>query len=122
MSNKEANEKVKALILNDTESGEKYILEFSRESIRFAEQRGFVVDEVIKYPVTKVPEFFYYAFRKNHKNVSRERTDRMLYEDLGGLSSAVIERLIQLYMEPQNALIRTEEDGETKNARMTVEL
>lgn len=122
MSKKEANEKIKPLVLTDNETGEKYTLEFSRESVKFAEARGFTIEDSVKFPQTKIPDLFYFAFRKNHRNISRERTDRMLYDDLQGLSTAAIERLLMLYQEPQNALIRTDEDGEPKNARMTVEL
>ena len=122
MSKKEANEKIKPLVLTDNETGEKYVLEFSRESVKFAEARGFTIEDSVKFPQTKIPDLFYYAFRKNHKSISRERTDRMLYDDLQGLSTAAIERLLMLYQEPQNALIRTDEDGEPKNARMMVEL
>ena len=122
MSKKEVNEKVKPLVLIDNETGERYSLEFSRESVKFAEARGFAIEDSVKFPQTKIPDLFYFAFRKNHRNISRERTDRMLYDDLQGLSTAAIERLLMLYQEPQNALIRTDEDGEPKNARMTVEL
>jgi hypothetical protein len=122
MSKKEVNEKVKPLVLIDNETGERYSLEFSRESVKFAEARGFTIEDSVKFPQTKIPDLFYFAFRKNHRNISRERTDRMLYDDLHGLSTAAIERLLMLYQEPQNALIRADEDGEPKNARMTVEL
>lgn len=122
MSKKEANEKIKPLVLTDNETGEKYVLEFSRESVKFAEARGFTIEDSVKFPQTKIPDLFYFAFRKNHKSISRERTDRMLFDDLQGLSTAAIERLLMLYQEPQNALIRADEDGEPKNARMTVEL
>lgn len=122
MSKSQANEKIKPLTLTDNETGEKYVLEFSRESVKFAEARGFTIEDSVKFPQTKIPDLFYFAFRKNHKSVSRERTDRMLYDDLQGLSTAAIERLLMLYQEPQNALIRTDEDGEPKNARVTVEL
>lgn len=122
MSKSQANEKIKPLTLTDNETGEKYVLEFSRESVKFAEARGFTIEDSVKFPQTKIPDLFYFAFRKNHKSVSRERTDRMLYDDLQGLSTAALERLLMLYQEPQNALIRTDEDGEPKNARVTVEL
>ena len=123
MSKKEANEKIKPLVLTDNETGEKYVLEFSRESVRFAEMRGFDVEDLGKYPMTKIPELFFYAFRMHHRNIARERTDRMLFDDLKGLSAAAIERLVMLYAAPFEALSDIEsESGEAKNARMTVEL
>lgn len=119
MAKSEVNEKVKPIILTDNETGDEYTLEFSRESIRFAEQRGFDIDDVGKYPMTKLPELFFYAFRMHHKNVSREKTDRILFEDLNGMPKGMAERLGALYAAPFEALSN---DGEGKNSKMTVEM
>jgi len=73
-----------------------YELDFSRESIVFAENRGFKVDEVAVYPVTRISELFYYSFRKKHRNVSREKTDKFM-EDWGGIPESVLKRLVELY-------------------------
>lgn len=102
------------------EAGEVFVLEFSRESVRFAEQRGFKITELTDFPQTNIPALFFYAFRKNHKNISRGQADAML-EELGGLSPEVIERLVQLYNVPNESLISV--DGqERKNSKLTVEL
>ena len=122
MAGSATNDAAKPLILTDNDTGDKYTLEFSRESVKFAEARGFDVEDVGKYPMTKVPDLFFYAFRKNHRGVPRERTDRMLFDDLKGLSPAAIERLLALYTAPFEALVVAEDDGGEKNARMTVEL
>lgn len=119
MANKEINEQVKPIIIHDEENGVDYTLEFSRESVRFAEARGFDINDVAKYPMTKFPELFYYAFRKNHKNVSREKTDRILFDDLGGMPDGMAERLGALYSVPFEALASGE--NKAKNPRMTVE-
>lgn len=115
-------DKVKPITLTDNETGEKYVLEFSRDSVKFAEQRGFDIDDVKKYPMTKVPELFFYAFRMHHKSISLERANRILFDDLHGLPEGTIERLINLYIAPFDALIDTSDEGDEKNARMTVEL
>ena len=121
MASKEVNEQVKPIILHDAENGIDYTLEFNRETIKFAEARGFDIDDVGKYPMSKLPELFYYAFRMHHKNVSREKTDRILFEDLGGMPNGMAERLGALYAVPFEAL--TNNDGEkAKNSKMTVEL
>lgn len=60
---------VKPMIITDMETGDQYTLEFDKESVRFAESRGFDLDDVAKYPLTKVEELFWYAFRKHHKRV-----------------------------------------------------
>ena len=103
-----------------TENGETYTLEFSRESVRFAESRGFDINELTKFPQTNIPALFFFAFRKNHRDIARNQADSML-EELGGLTPEEIERLSRLYNEPTESLILTEEGGR-KNAKMTVEL
>ena len=122
MKTNEVNEKVKPIILHDTEEGTDYTLEFNRESIRFAEARGFDIAEVGKYPMTKLPELFFYAFRMHHKNVSREKTDRIFFEYLGGLPDGMAERLGSLYSAPFEALTAKDEDEQGKNRRILVEL
>ena len=120
MANKEINEQVKPIILHDAENSVDYTLEFNRETVRFAEARGFDIDDVSRFPMTKLPELFYYAFRMHHKNVSREKTDRILFDDLGGMPSGMAERLGALYAAPFEAL--TNANGEkAKNSKMTVE-
>ena len=98
------------IILKDTENGKEYRLEFDKESVRFAESRGFNVEDLAKYPMTKMEDLFYYAFRKNHKNVSRERAQNLL-EGIGALPDNFMKRLIELYSEPFSAF-NGEEDGE----------
>lgn len=121
MAKSEVNEQVKPIVIHDTEAGMDYTLEFNRESIRFAEARGFDIDDVGKYPMSKLPELFFYAFRMHHKNVSREKTDRILFDDLGGLPKGVAERLGALYAAPFEALSQNEEK-QVKNPKVTVEL
>lgn len=117
----EMEERVNPLRITDNDSGVVYELDFSRESIRFAENRGFELNDVTKFPVTKIPEFFYYAFRKNHKNVSRKQTDDLL-DAMGGLTTPVVERLIQLYNQAGLAHVLTSEEDAAKNSKVTVEL
>lgn len=115
------NEIVKPLIFKDEETGERWTLEFNRDTVRYAENRGFVLDDVSKYPMTKIPEFVWYAFRMHHKNVSRERVDRIIEEGFGGISNipdGVLERLGQLYAAPFSSLIDEEENPH----KVTVEL
>lgn len=101
--------------------GEVYALDFSRESVAFAEARGFKLENVAEFPVTNISSLFYYSFRKNHKSVPRERTDKFM-EAWGGLSESVLKRLIELYNQAATANnIQTDEDAE-KNETATVEL
>lgn len=111
---------VKPITLRDSETGEVYTLEFDRETIKFAEARGFDIEEVDKFTALKLPELFWYAFRMHHKRVSFEQAERILYNDLGGLPKEATKRLIELWFVPQQALVQDED--EAKNAKMTVEL
>lgn len=117
--NEQMNDQIKPIILHDEENQIDYTLEFNRESIRFAEQRGFDIADVGKFPMTKLPELFFYAFRMHHRNVSREKTDRILFDDLGGMPDGMAERLGALYSAPFEAL--SSDEGKAKNRKMTVE-
>lgn len=117
MENKNA---VKPIIIKDPDHGQTYTLEFSRDTVRFAEGRGFDISDVAKFPMSKIPELFYYAFRMHHKNLSRSQTDAILFDGLGGVPEGLMERLGQLYAAPFDTLMLDE--GEAKNGTMTVEL
>lgn len=109
---------VKPIIVTDDETGMEFTLEFTRESVRFAESRGFKIQDVSDYPMTKIPELWFYAFRANHKNVARNKTDELL-DGLGGIPDGLLERLGELYAAPFSALT----DGQTEeNPRVTVKL
>ena len=115
-----AREKVKPIVLRNTETNDEYVLEFNKDSVRFAEDRGFRLVDLDNFPATKIPEFFFYAFRMHHKNVQRNKTDKMLEEDLGGMSPKFLQRLVELYNETLNELVV--EEGEVKNPKMEIEL
>lgn len=122
MAKKEVNERVKPIILRDTESGTEYTLEFNRESIRFAEARGFDLNDLDKFPMSRIPDLFYYSFRMHHKNISREKTDKIIFDEWGGIGSlpdGLMERLVMLYAEPFNG---TNVGEKAKNSKITVEL
>ena len=109
--------------MTDNDTGEVYELDFSRESVRFMANQGFKVGEnIIDFIAKDGEDFWFYAFRKNHKQLSRGQTNA-LYEKMGGLSPKVIERLILLYNQAlmSNNIVQDDEDLE-KNSRVTVEL
>ena len=120
MENKEVNERVNPIIIRNEDTNDVYTLEFDRESVRFAEQRGFDIEDVPKFPLTKVPELFWYSFRMHHKSVSKEKADRILFDDLGGMPEGAVERLIKLYGATLNSLNNS--DGKSKNPNVTVEM
>lgn len=114
-------ERVESMKITDSEKNVTYELDFNRDAVRFAEARQFQVEDVSRYPNTKIPELFYYAFRMHHKNLARAQTDA-IFDMLGGLTGDMLERLVLLY--EQAALSNTIQTNEDmgKNARMTVEL
>lgn len=111
------SQNVKPILVKD-DNGMEYTLEFNRESVKFAEARGFKINDVADYPMTKIPELWFYSFRMHHKNVARAKTDALL-DGLGGIPDGLLERLGELYAAPFAALT----DGQTEeNPRVTVSL
>ena len=113
-------ERIKPIILTDAESGEKYTLDFNRDAVRFAEARGFAIMDVEKFPMT-LYDLFFYAFRMHHKNVAKEKTDRIIDEGFGGIAgmpAAMIERLVELYAQTFGSTL----DENQENPRIVVEM
>jgi len=111
--------------INDGEyAGEQYTLEATRATVKFAESKGFIVSDVGSFPVTQLPDLFFYLFRANHKNVARDKTDKILFDEFAPVPKEYITRWFELYAEPMTALIATEETEEEarKNVRVTVEM
>lgn len=106
----------------DDQNGRTYELDFSRESIVFAERNHFKLEDALEYPVTGMRDLFYYSFRKNHRNVARDKTDKLIERWGGGIPEALVKRLIQLYQQAQASnAIQIDEDAE-KNSGLTLEL
>lgn len=115
------DDRIMPAVITDNKTGEKYELDFSRDSIRFAENRGFELENVAKFPVTGVADLFFYAFRMHHRNVSRDKTDKLM-ERWGGIPEGLLTRLIQLYQQAMTANnVQTDEDA-AKNGELTLEL
>lgn len=110
-------EQVKPIILR-FEDGIEYTLEFNRESVKYAEEHGFIRDDISEKIMTRLPELFHYAFRMHHPTLTMERTSEILFNDLGGLSEEAVKRLVELYIAPYNYLINN--TGKTKNSKLKV--
>lgn len=108
--------------ITDEQNGRVYELDFNRESIVFAERNHFKLEDALEYPVTGMRDLFYYSFRKNHRNVARDKTDKLIERWGGGIPEALVKRLIQLYQQAQASnAIQIDEDAE-KNSGLTLEL
>lgn len=112
-------EVVKPVILRDNEHNREYTLEFNRDTVKFAEQRGFTLADVDRFPMSKTPEFFWYAFRMHHPSVSLNQAEKLL-DRMGGISTELGRRLGELWAVPYESLSPSE--GDEKNASVTVEL
>lgn len=113
-------EKITPITLT-TEKGDKYVLDFDRESVLFAEDSGFVVDDADKYPMSTGYKIFYYSLRKNHPDKTYEWAKDFVDETFGGVNNipaAIIERLGALY----TAAFTSLGDKKSKNAKVTVEM
>lgn len=118
--NKDGSRNVKPIRLHDSVTGDIYVLEFNRETVKYAEDRGFRVNALDEGAiVSATEELFWYAFKMHHPNISKAETDKILYDKLKGLPKGMMERLVDLYLEPVYTLGQSEEDA--KNATMTAE-
>lgn len=111
-----ADKKVAPIILKFEDK--EYTLEFDREAIAYAESIRFNPDDFNLKAQTSATLFFHLAFRMHHPELTKEETDNILYDDLGGLSQEMIDRLIELYNKPYKELMN--KSGKPKNARLTV--
>ena len=107
-------------IVLEYEGGKTYTLEFSRETVKQAERAGFNREDFGPKMMIRIPELFYYSFMKNHPSVSKEKTDQILFDDLGGVTEAISKRLTELFNAPYNDLFN--ETGEVKNPKLTVHM
>lgn len=115
--------KVDPIIVKDNDTGKEYTLEFNRDSVTKAEDNGFSLQELGKYP-SKLYDLWHYAFYMHHnrafvtRELTRRKTDEML-DAIGGAMDApegLWERLGELYAQAYKTLT----DGDGKNGRVTV--
>lgn len=114
------DERINPIRITDKDTGDVYELDFNRDSITFAEGRGFKLGDVGDFPQTKFRELFYYAFRMNHKRLSLEKVDK-IYDKLGGLTGKMLERLVELYQQALAANSIQDEEELEKNVHVAVE-
>lgn len=110
--------------ITDNTTGHKYILDFSRDTVRFAEDRGFSWEALGERPATMIPLLWYAAFRRYDPRISQAKTDAIL-DKLGGIKPKWVTRLHELYDQALASLIAVDEEedeGEGKNLEMTVNL
>ena len=116
---KEKTEKLNPMVITDPENGREYTLEFSRRSISKIEQAGFNINLIETQSMTMIPLMFWGAFLMHHPQMTREQTDKILFDGLSGLSEEEMGYLGRLYAVPFESLIASE-DKETNPRKMAV--
>lgn len=112
-------EKVKPMVITDPESGKEYMLEFSRRTVVKTEQAGFDVNSLESKSMTMIPLLFWGAFLMHHPHMTKEQTDAILFDGLGGLNDEEMGYLGKLYAAPFQSLIASE-DKEANPRKMAV--
>ena len=104
-------ERLNPMVITDPESGHEYTLEYNRKSVAKVEQAGLNVKELDSKIMTMTPLLFWGAFLMHHPHMTREQTDKILFDGLGGLNEDEMEYLGKLYAVPFETLIAGEDDG-----------
>ena len=73
----------------------KYVLEYTRSSIKEMERRGFVIEEVLKKPLSMLPDMFAGAFIANHRFIRRKEIDE-IYEQFDN-KDELVNTLAEMY-------------------------
>ena len=103
------SERLKPMVISDPDNGREYTLEFIRKSVSNTEQAGLDVNRLESASMTMIPILFWGAFLMHHPQMTREQTDKILFDGLGGLDGKEMEYLGRLYAEPFKALVADEE-------------
>lgn len=104
--------KAKQLTIKDPTSGDTYTLEYTRESVRWMEDRDFSFRDMQTKPMTTLPELFAGAFHAHHRYVSRDVIER-IFKGLPDKES-LFPALAAMYTDPIDEMF-TEPEKDEKN-------
>lgn len=113
------SERLNPMVIGDQENGREYTLEFSRKTVAKTEQAGLDVNRLESASMTMIPILFWGAFLMHHPYMTKEQTDKILFNGLCGLSDEEMEHLGKLYAAPFKTLISNEDKGSNPR-KMTV--
>ena len=108
---KSMSERLKPMVISDPDEGREYTLEYSRKTVSKAEQAGLDVRQLEAKSMTMIPLLFWGAFLMHHPHMTKEQTDKILFDGLGGLNENEMEYLGKLYAAPFQTLIASEDEG-----------
>ena len=115
MSSVKSAERLKPMVITDPDEGREYTLEYSRKSVVKVESVGLDVNQLESKSMTMIPLLFWGAFLMHHPHMTKEQTDKILFDGLGGLNEDEMAYLGKLYAAPFQSLIASE--GENANPR-----
>lgn len=88
--------------------GDKYTLEFTRDSVRHMERAGFNINKALDTPVSSLETLFTGAFLANHgRAVKNGIPDKIMKK---GLPSEMFGKLVEMYNEPLTAMFDENDD------------
>lgn len=108
----EKGEKIKPMVITDPDEGREYTLEYSRRTVAKAEQAGLDVNQLESKSMTMIPIMFWGAFLMHHPHMTREQTDKILFDGLGGLNENEMAYIGKLYAAPFKTLIAGDDEGQ----------
>ena len=103
------SESIKPMIIADPDEGREYTLEFNRRTVAKTEQAGLDVNQLESKSMTMIPLLFWGAFIMHHPHMTKEQTDKILFDGLGGLNEDEMAYLGKLYAAPLQTLIASED-------------
>ena len=117
------------MTITDPEEGREYTLEFSRKTVKKAEDAGLDITMLDSKPMTLYYLFWWSAFLMHHPYMKQDATDKIL-DALGGVRAmstikneageSLVEYLAKLYAEPFNTLVPGEDEGTINPPKMAV--
>lgn len=108
------SERVTPMVISDPETGREYTLEYSRKTVVKVEREGLNINEIESKSMTMLPLLFWGAFLMHHPQMTKEQTDKILFEGLGGLREDELKKLGDLYAAPLKTLVSS---GDAENPR-----
>lgn len=99
--------------------GKKYVLEFSKSTVRYAERMGVSIGQNDNSPITMITLLFHCAFKMHQPDITIEETDA-IYDEIGGLYQEEVDKILELYKAQAGSIIRGNDAGERKNVKISL--
>jgi hypothetical protein len=98
-----------AMTIEFDHNGKHYTLEYTCDSVKKMEQRGFVISDITEKPMTALPNLFAGAFIEHHKDTNR----RVIDEIFNGITNRqeLYNRLTEMYNNPVAKLLDEPSEG-----------